>query len=249
MLNDLVNNGIPGWLLLIVAAGLLIYAAAAVWTHVSVGHLLVQNLFRSNRVNMPELGKPLPVLPAGTVQQTSTALVLARNPLSVDAERPATRDFGNLIYPVAGRNGINFAAERCVSCGLCVYSCPTGAISTHNLDGKNSYIRRFDLKSCVYCGLCEANCPTSAIRLTFNTEPSQPEPEILTVEGEVETTACRLCRRKIPQSDLLAERIYQGEKNEDHQSDSNFRRIIYPQGVCLECQNRVLEAEERVVSA
>lgn len=246
MLTDFINNGIPGWLLLVIAAGLAIYAAAAIWTHISVGHLLVQNLFRSNRVNMPELGKPLPVLPAGTVQQTSTALVLARTPFPVDTERPAERDYSNLIYPVAGRNGLNFAPERCISCGLCSYSCPTGAITTSNLEGKNSYLRRFDLKSCVYCGLCEANCPTSAIRLTFNIEPSQPEPELLSVEGEVETKVCRLCRRKIPQVDLLAERIYQGDKTGEGKADANYRRVIYPQGVCQECQKRVTEAEEVV---
>jgi formate hydrogenlyase subunit 6/NADH:ubiquinone oxidoreductase subunit I len=246
MLNDFINNGIPGWILLAVAAGLFIYGAAAIWTHISVGRLLLQNLFRSNQVAMPHLGKPLAVVAGGTDQQESTALVLTRNPVPIDTGRPVERDFSNLIYPVAGRNGLHFAPERCISCGLCAYSCPTNAISTQNLDGKPTYLRQFDLKSCVYCGLCEAACPTAAIKLTFNPDPSKPEPELQTVTGEVETTACRLCRRKIPQVDLLAERIYQGEKEPDQKPQINHRRTINPQGICQECQKRVLEAEELI---
>src|SRR5437016_365820 len=120
MLNDFINNGIPGWVLLVVAAGFLIYALAAIWTHVSVS-LLWQNLFRSNQVALPGLGQPLPVLPAGTASEESTALVLSRAPIPLNPDQPTSRDYTNMIYPVAGRNGLHFAPERCTSCGLCVY--------------------------------------------------------------------------------------------------------------------------------
>ena len=246
MLNDLINNGIPAWVLLVVAAGLFIYAVAAIWTHISVGRLLWQNLFRANKVELPRLGRSLPVLPAGVAQEESTALVLSRARLPLSAEQPATRDFTNLIYPIAGRNGLHFAPDRCTGCGLCVYVCPTGAITTHEQD--KGYVRRFNLAACVYCGLCEAACPTSAIRLTFKADPAQPETAGLLVEGLVETTPCRKCKRLIPQPDLMAERIYAPpiEAVAEEEAAVRYRQTINPDGLCLECQKKVMEAEEKV---
>src|SRR5947208_2522897 len=119
MLTDLINNGIPGWVLLALAGLISLYMAAAVWTQISVGRLLRQNLFRSNRVNLPHLGKPLPVLPSGTESDESTALVLSRSSIPLNPDQPVARDFTNLIYPVAGRNGLHFAPDRCTGCGLC----------------------------------------------------------------------------------------------------------------------------------
>lgn len=247
MITDFLNTGIPGWILLVVAAGFLIYGLAAIWTSVAAGRLLWQNLFRSNRVELPRLGRPLPVLPAGTTSQESTALVLSRAPIPINPDQPAPRDFTNIIYPVAGRNGLHFAPDRCTGCGLCVYSCPTGAITTQAQD--EGHLRRFDLKTCVYCGLCESACPTSAIRLTFNPQPAQPERAGLMVEGHVKSEPCPKCKQKVPRPDLLAERIYElhSHDEEPDEDEINLRRkVINPQGVCLECQKRVLEAEELI---
>ncbi len=244
-MTDLINNGIPAWALLVLAAGLLIYGMAVVWTHLSVGRLLWQNIFRSNRVELPRLGKALPVLPAGTGVQESTALVLSRARQTINPDQAATRDFTNLIYPVAGRNGLHFTPDRCTGCGLCVYSCPTEAVTT--VDQGEGYLRRFNLAACIYCGLCESSCPTSAIRLTFNAASTQPEATGLLVEGLVEAAPCVGCGLKIPQTDLMAERIYEpqleGTFNEE-EAVSRYRQAINPAGVCLECQKRVLEVEE-----
>jgi ferredoxin len=246
MLSDLIDNGIPAWILLLVAAGLIIYTAAAVWTHLSVGKLLWENLFRVNRVEQPHLGQAQSVPSVGADQAESTAIVLARTRLPVNTGKAVTRDFTNLVYPVAGRNGLHFTPDRCTSCGLCVYSCPTGAVTTH--DQPKGYLRRFNLADCLFCGLCESVCPTSAIRLTFNPTPTQPEAATMLVEGPVAALPCRICGQKIPQADLMAERIYQPPFDAETTEEivTYFQQIINPSGACLECQKRVLEAEEQI---
>ena len=47
--------------------------------------------------------------------------------------------------------------SECVSCGLCVDSCPVSAI----VEGEGIYIIT---DSCVSCGKCEEVCPVEAIR-------------------------------------------------------------------------------------
>ena len=232
--------------MLVVAAGLVVYAALLIWTNIGVD-LLGQNLFRANQVELPRLGRPSPVPTAGTSGQETTALILSRAHLPINPDQPASRDVSNVIYPVAGRNGLHFSPDRCTGCGLCVYTCPTQAVTTN--DNDRGYVRRFDLTKCVYCGLCESACPTSSIRLTLNPQPNQPTLAVLVVEGEIETLPCRLCGRHAPQTDLLAERIYEPPANGEETDEDEFERLrltVNPNGVCLECQKRVLEAEERI---
>ena len=56
--------------------------------------------------------------------------------------------------------------ERCTGCGLCVESCPTGAI--HLVDG----VAQVEQSVCRECEVCLSTCPNGAI-LAMR-EPSEP---------------------------------------------------------------------------
>ncbi|MCL2697149.1 MAG: 4Fe-4S binding protein [Oscillospiraceae bacterium] len=47
--------------------------------------------------------------------------------------------------------------DNCISCGACVGSCPTDAIS----EGDPIYV--IDAEKCIDCGACAPDCPVDAI--------------------------------------------------------------------------------------
>lgn len=47
--------------------------------------------------------------------------------------------------------------DECTSCGTCVESCPSEAIS----EGDGKYV--IDQDACVECGVCVESCPVEAI--------------------------------------------------------------------------------------
>ena len=57
---------------------------------------------------------------------------------------------------------VNIDKEKCVACGFCVGTCPTGVIDT---DGDYAFVFRLD--ECNACRLCE-DCPESAIQVREN---------------------------------------------------------------------------------
>lgn len=255
-LQDLFKNGLPPLILWVVGAGLGLYLLAEVWMHLSIGRLFWQNLFGANRVALPRLARLLNVQATGAEDANSRALVLVRAAESNTSR--SERDRG-MIYPVAGRNGLNFATSRCSSCGLCAYVCPTGAVST--CDTENGYIRRFDLSKCIFCGMCEGACPTQAIKLTVNQMATQTSEDALRVEGELQAEPCPKCQRKAPQPDLFAERIYSfvlPEPDEDEELTEyeqekrqalleRGKLVVQPDAPCPVCQQRVFAAEEKII--
>ena len=48
-------------------------------------------------------------------------------------------------------------SDECISCGTCVGSCPTEAIS----EGDTQYV--IDADKCIDCGSCVDECPVDAI--------------------------------------------------------------------------------------
>ena len=62
---------------------------------------------------------------------------------------------------------IKILEEFCKSCGLCVHSCPRGALSIgRHLNGQGYNPVVFDeSKQCSGCGNCTVVCPDAAIEL------------------------------------------------------------------------------------
>lgn len=82
-------------------------------------------------------------------------------------------------------------AEGCTACGVCVKSCPSGALE---VVGADTRILRHDLSACVGHGVCIEWCPESA--LSSRGHPDWHTVTHLAVSdlAVVATTVCRRCR-------------------------------------------------------
>lgn len=75
------------------------------------------------------------------------------------------------IYPERMRGHVEIKIEDCITCGLCMRSCPSLAIQVDRKAGTWT-ISRFD---CVQCGSCVNVCPKKC--LTMETGYTAPGPE------------------------------------------------------------------------
>ena len=76
-------------------------------------------------------------------------------------KKPATTQypFEPVEYPERMRGHIRIEIENCITCGLCMRSCPSQAIRVDRKAGTWT-IERFD---CVQCGFCVATCPKKCL--------------------------------------------------------------------------------------
>ena len=62
-------------------------------------------------------------------------------------------------YKERTRGHIEISIDDCISCGMCVRSCPCGTLSVDKIKGTWS-INRFD---CIACGFCVEKCPKKCL--------------------------------------------------------------------------------------
>lgn len=86
---------------------------------------------------------------------------------------------------------VTASAEKCTSCGLCFYVCPTKAFSMQ-AEG-NKVKLSFSYSRCSACMLCEQKCPEKALRVerVFDLKRMLGDSEITLVEQEL--VFCEKC--------------------------------------------------------
>ena len=137
--------------------------------------------------------------------------------------KPATTQypFEPADYPERMRGHVRIEIKDCISCGLCMRSCPSGAIAVDRKAG-TWIIDRFD---CVQCGSCVSACPKKCLFMekgytepdilkkseTF-TKPKEEKKEAAAAAGgkpvmdAEKCVYCTLCAKKCPQEAIHVER-------------------------------------------
>lgn len=95
--------------------------------------------------------------------------------------KPATTSypFKPKTYPERTRGHIEINKDNCILCGMCMRSCPPGAI-TVNRAACTWTIQRFD---CVQCGYCVEKCPKKCLSIVpgYATPGAAKTPETIKV--------------------------------------------------------------------
>lgn len=60
-------------------------------------------------------------------------------------------------------NQITRDLDKCIECGSCVSTCPSGALYFN----KETWAVELDAKKCIACASCLTSCPTHAVKLTL----------------------------------------------------------------------------------
>ena len=100
----------------------------------------------------------------------------------VDAlfSRPETvrYPFSPVSLPEGFRGAIEFDAECCIGCGLCVRDCPANALELIR-ESREVYQLRYFPTRCAFCGQCQATCPRGAISHSNRIVPSTANPDAI----------------------------------------------------------------------
>ena len=97
--------------------------------------------------------------------------------------KPATTSYPAVPreYPDRTRGHVEINIEDCILCGLCMRSCPPGAIKVDRA-GKQWTIARFD---CIQCGYCTEKCPKKCLSIVPGYQEPEPQKSVTTITKPV----------------------------------------------------------------
>lgn len=77
--------------------------------------------------------------------------------------RPVTTSYPakTRTYPERTRGHVEIRIEDCIMCGMCMRSCPPGAIEVK----RNENIWEIDRFDCIQCGYCVEKCPKKCLSI------------------------------------------------------------------------------------
>lgn len=110
-------------------------------------------------------------------------LGFAKTVLKNLVSKPATTayPFVPKEYPERTRGHVEINIDDCIMCGMCMRSCPPGAIEVKRAENLWT-INRFD---CVQCGYCVEKCPKKCLSIVPGYQESGNTKFIVTVEKPV----------------------------------------------------------------
>lgn len=84
-------------------------------------------------------------------------------------------------YPERTRGHVEISIDDCILCGLCMRSCPPGAIQVKRQESEWT-INRFD---CIQCGYCVEKCPKKCLSIVPGYTIPEPEKSVTVVTKPV----------------------------------------------------------------
>lgn len=113
------------------------------------------------------------------------AMVFTKTALRNLFSKPATTAYPAVPkeYPERTRGHVSNRIEDCIFCGMCMRSCPPGAIKVVRGQEEGTWtINRFD---CIQCANCVEKCPKKCLSITPGYQTPGPEKFTETLTGKV----------------------------------------------------------------
>jgi len=171
-----------------------------------------------------KLGIPVTVFIAGCPPRPQSVAQAIASLLNVEVD--TSEDYWSV--PEGFRGLPEFDFEKCVACGACVNSCPTGAMSYEDKGTVRTVNVNYGL--CIYCATCEEICPEESVKLTGEYKAWFKGKEEMLNGVEVPLKKCANCGR-----------VYATDK----QLEACIRRLLEKAGKVYE---PLLEKVEKLMS-